>query len=148
MPGKTELPDDELYEVATYLMRPEVHTDIHAELHPNAVAGFRQQYTELTNGEALPNATDAEPFYVWPENVNKYGRQLRIYFRNVAPVPPVMRRLYTDQGKWYARRESYRVNHSNLVLQLFGCGFLLGDNSGNEDRITRFMENRFPPIQP
>ena len=146
MPGKPELPDDELYEVATYLMRPEVRTEIHAELHPNVVADFRQQYRELTGGVALPTATNVEPFYVWPEGVNKYGRQLRIYFRNVAPVPPVMERLYTDQGKWYARRESYRVNHSKLVAQLFECGFLLGANAGNEERIARFMARRFPPM--
>lgn len=65
-------------------MRPEVRTEIHAELHPNVVAGFRQQYKALTGGVALPAATNVEPFYVWPEGVNKYGRQLRIYFRNVA----------------------------------------------------------------
>jgi len=148
MPGKPELPDDELYEVATYLMRPEVQTEIHAELHPNAVGQFQQRYLDSTQGVHPPAGADAEPYYVWPVGVNKYGKQLRIYFRNVPPVPPVMRRLYTDQGKWYARRESYRVNHSNLVFQLFECGFLLGNNADNEERIQEFMANRFPPIQP
>ena len=146
MARKPSLPDDELYEVATYLMRPEVQTDIHAEMHPHKVDEFRGQYNLLTRGANLPANTNARPFYVWPENVNKYGMELRIYFRNTAPVPPVMERLYTDQGKWYAKRESYRVNHSNLVLQLFECGFLLGLNDINEERIRAFMAQRFPPI--
>ena len=148
MPRKPRLRDDELYEVATYLVRPEVQAEIHAEMHPNRVGSFRQEYNELTQGINLPAATNAEPFYVWPANVNKYGMELRIYFRNIAPVPPVMEQLYTDQGKWFARRQSYRVNHSNLVLQLFECGFLLGENGGNEQRIQNFMANRFPPIPP
>ena len=146
MARKPNLPEDELYEVATYLMRPEVEAEIHAEMHPNAVDRFREQYRELTRGVNPPGNGDAEPFYVWPAEVNKYGMQLRIYFRNLPPVPPVMERLYTDQGKWYARRESYRVNHSNLVLQLFRCGFLLGGNDVNEERIMGFMEERFPAI--
>ena len=147
MARKPRLPDDELYEVATYLMRPEVEAEIHAEMHPNSAATFQQQYNDLTGGVALPIADRTGPFYIWPVTVNKYGIELRIYFRNVAPVPPVMERLYTDQGKWFARRESYRVTHSNLVLQLFECGFLLGVNSDNEERITEFMTRRFPAIE-
>ena len=146
MARKPRLPEGELYQVATYLMRPEVQTDIHAEMHPRRVGEFTRQYGELTGGANLPANDNVEPFYVWPETVNKYGMELRIYFRNVAPIPPIMERLYTDQGKWYARRESYRVNHSNLVLQLFECGFLLGVNDDNEERIREFMAQRFPPI--
>ena len=146
MARKPRLPDDVLYEVATYLMRPEVQTEIHAEVTSNKAEEFMRQYDELTGGADLPASNRTGPFYVWLEGTNKYGVELRIYFRNVAPVPPVMERLYTDQGKWYARRESYRVNHSNLVLQLFECGFLLGVNDNNEERIREFMAQRFPPI--
>ena len=148
MARRPELPDDELYEVATYLMRPEVQTEIHAEMPDRFEGTFRQRYHELTGGVHLPEPIRTGPFYVWEPNTNKYGMELRIYFRNVPPVPPVMERLYADMGKWYARRESYRVNHSNLVFQLLECGFLLGENAGNEERIQEFMANRFPPIQP
>ncbi len=146
MPGRPPLANDELYEVATYLARPEVHTVIHAEMPERGEAGFRQKYDELTGGEPLPVPTHQGPFYVWPAGTNKYGRELRIYFRNVAPVPPVMERLYADYGKWYAMRQSYRVNHTALVFQLLECGFLIGDNSGNTERIQDFMERRFPPL--
>lgn len=148
MAGRPMLPDDHLYEVATYLMRPEVEAEIHAELHPNKEDEFRQQYRELTGGIGAPAHSNSAPFYVWPQGVNKYGVQLRIYFKNLPPVPPVMEQLYTDQGKWFAKRESYRVNHSNLVRQLFECGFLLGRNDTNQGRIQSFMERRFPPIEP
>ena len=49
--------------------------------------------------------------------------------------------LYADQGKW---KDKYRINHSNLVMQLFECGFVLGDNSANQERIEVFMRRRFP----
>lgn len=49
--------------------------------------------------------------------------------------------LYTDQGNW---KNKYRINHSNLVMQLFECGFVLGDNLTNQERIEAFMRRRFP----
>ena len=145
MARKPCLPDDELYEVATYLARPEVETELHAEMHPNSADNFRAEYDQLTGGMALP-APNTGGFYVWGLDVNKYGMQLRFYFKNVAPVPPVMERLYTDQGKWFAKKQSYRVNHSNLVLQLLECGFLVGMNNHNFARIQDFMARRFPQI--
>ena len=58
----------------------------------------------------------------------------------VRTSPPIQG-LYTDQGKW---KDKYRINHSNLVMQLFECGFVLGDNSANQERIEAFMRRRFP----
>lgn len=147
MPGKPELPDDDLYELATYLRRPEVEADIHAEMPRRHRERFEVRHAELTDNYPLPVQTDAAPYYVWPEGTNKQGIQLRIYFRDVAPTPPFVRQLFTDQGKWFAMREKYRINHTNLVFQLLGCGFLLGDNSENGERIEEFMKRRFPPIE-
>ena len=146
MARKPELTDDDLYEIATYLSRPEVEAEIHAEMIPHARERFEAQHAELTDNYPLPEQNDAAPFYVWPEGTNKQGMQLRIYFRDVPPTPPVVRQLFTDQGKWFAMREKYRINHTNLVFQLLECGFLLGDNSENAERIEAFMRHRFPPI--
>ena len=87
--------------------------------------------------------SDSQPYYVWRPDVNKFGRQLRIYFARVMPEPPVIRKLYTDYGKWYARRGHWRINHSDLVMQLFECGFVLGAKQ-DPKRIERFMRRRFP----
>ena len=146
MARKPELSDDDLYEVATYLGRTDVETEIHAEMPQRARTDFEERYSELTESYPLPASVKTGPFYIWPENTNKYGMELRIYFRDSPPTPPVMRQLFTDQGKWFARREKYRINHTNLVFQLLECGFLLGDNSENTERIEEFMRRRFPSI--
>ena len=59
----------------------------------------------------------------------------------VPPEPPPIQGLYTDNNKW---REGYRINHSNLVMQLFECGFVLGSNAQHGTRITEFMRRQFP----
>lgn len=141
--ARPPLSDDELYEVAIYLARPEVETVIHAELPERQREQFETDYLEKT-GEPVPSISGRQPYYVWPPGTNKYGKELRIYFGRVPPEPPAIRHLYTDYGKWYAMRNKWRINHSNLVMQLFECGFLLGDNSNNEDRIKKYMERRFP----
>ena len=138
-----QLENDPLYEIAVYLSRPETRVDIHAELHPDHQASFEIEYARVTNGFPLPVRSDEQPYYVWRPDVNKYGRQLRIYFTREDPEPPIIRDLYTDYGKWYARQGHYRINHSNLVMQLFGCGFVLGADQDPE-RIEIFMRNRFP----
>ena len=143
MARKPSLDDDTLYEVAMYLSRPEVETEIHAELPERYREQFEAEYLEAT-GESVPISSERNPYYVWPPGTNKQGRELRIYFKRVSPEPPPIRNLYTDQGKWYAKRESWRINHSNLVMQLFECGFLLGKNSENGERIREYMEIRFP----
>ncbi|MYB34466.1 MAG: hypothetical protein F4X92_04985, partial [Gammaproteobacteria bacterium] len=78
------------------------------------------------------------PYYVWNLGVDKHGRQLRIYFVLVQPVPNPIQNLYTDNNKW---RDRYRINHSNLVMQLFECGFVLG--AQDENRIKKFMQLKF-----
>lgn len=143
MPRKRQLDDDALYEIATYLSRPEAKTEIHAELPVNQQQKFEVEYAEATDGYPLPPAGSQrqQPYYVWPAGTNKQGRQLRVYFVRQSPEPPPIQGLYTDQGKW---KDKYRINHSNLVMQLFECGFVLGDNSANQERIEAFMRRRFP----
>ena len=138
-----ELDDDSLYEIAIYLARTETKVEIHAELHPRHRAQFEVEYAATTNGYPLPARSDVHPYYVWGPDVNKYGRQLRIYFARENPEPPIIRGLYTDYGKWFARQNRYRINHSNLVVQLFGCGFVLGAHQ-DPTRIEKFMRQRFP----
>ena len=143
MARRPKLNDSELYEIATYLKRPEVDAEIHAELPNNQEQAFAEQYFQLT-GQHVPNMNNKSPYYVWRRGANKQGRELRIYFKRVAPEPPPIKRLYTDFGKWYSRKECYRINHSSLVEQLFECGFLLGLNTKNGNRIESYMRKRFP----
>ena len=146
MPRRPKVSDSDLYEIATYLMREEIETEIHAELPHGHREEFEAEYKDATKDYPLPRASKKVPYYVWPAGANKYGRELRIYFKRVPPEPTPIRNLYTDFGKWYARKGCYRINHSNLVMQLFECGFVLGMNKDNQRRIKRFMRHRFPVI--
>ena len=90
--------------------------------------------------------SNRQPYYVWPWGVNKYSRQLRIYFVLIPPVPSSIDSRISDVGKWPAKQNRCRINHSNLVMQLFECGFVLGANQ-DQDRIKAFMSQRFPTDQ-
>lgn len=140
--AKPQVSDSDLYEIATYLARPDANVEIHAELPVGHREAFEKEYAAATNGHPLPDGK-TEPYYIWPKGTNKYGRELRIYFVRVPPEPPPIQTLYTDHGKWYAKRQQYRINHSMLVMQLLGCGFVLGKDQ-DADRIEEFMSRRFP----
>ena len=141
--ARPRMSDSDLYEVATYLARPEVEVEIHAEVPAKHQQDFEGEYATATKGYPLPKAGTRHPYYVWPEPTNKYGRELRIYFARVPPEPPPIRTLYTDYGKWHGMKGAYRINHSKLVMQLFECGFVLGRDQ-DADRIKQFMSTRFP----
>ena len=134
MARKPQVGPEHLYQIATYLARPETETEIHAELHPNVKSAFEDEYAAATKNYPLPNRADHEPYYVWPPDVNKFGLQLRIYFFRVPPEPVPIQRLYTDKNKW---RGGYRINHSNLVMQLFECGFVFRQEQSQQQPDSR-----------
>ena len=144
MARRPPVSNSDLYKIATYLARPEIETEIHAELPHGHRKRFEKEYRDATKGHSLPRISRKGPYYVWPEGANKYGRELRIYFKRVPPEPPPIKTLYTDFGKWFARQSCFRINHSNLVMQLFECGFILGPNKDNQQRIEEFMRQKFP----
>ena len=131
MPRKPPLNETDLFAIATYLARNEVQTE--------------QEYEEATCGHPIPvpSRDVAGPYFILSDDANKQGRELRIYFMPCAPEPPIVD-TFTDRGRrWYARGRQRRINHSNLVMQLCECGFVLGRNQ-NSQRIVEFMSRRFP----
>lgn len=136
--------DSDLYEIATYLAQPETQTDIHVELPASARTRFEDEYRVATFGYSLPESTTEAPYYVWEEDTNKQGIEGRIYFTLVEPAPSIILKVYTDYGKWHKKRNQHRINHTNLFFQLCECGFVLGKNQDNGNRIANFLENKFP----
>ena len=142
MARKKLLDQDDLYIVATYFAQPEVQTEIHAEIPKRRQSEFENDYHTIT-GLDLPNIIGREPYYVWPEGTNKQGIQLRIYFNPISPIPPQVDDLRSN-STWVAKKNKHRINHTNLVIQLFKCGFVLGSNTKNSERITNMMNSKFP----
>ena len=136
--------ENDLFLIATYLADPGANTEIHAELPVDHRAEFEEEYNTATNNYPLPEYSDRYPYYVLPPETDKRGRELRIYFTRVPPEPPLIMDLPTDYGAWFARGHCHRINHSNLVMQLFDCGFVLGTNHDKAERIAEFMRQRFP----
>lgn len=144
MARKHKVGDNDLFLIATYLTNPGVGTEIHAEIPAKYRDDFEAEYAAATSGFDLPADSDRPPYWVWPEQENKRARQLRIYFLPVPPEPPLIQKLKPSDRKWFARPNHYRINHTNLVMQLFECGFVLGTNSDNAERIKGFMRRKFP----
>ena len=143
MTRKEPVSIDELYAIATYLARPEVQTEIHAELPERHRKKFEEEYKEATKNWPLPSPNESGPYYIWGDNTNKHGRELRVYFMPHAPEPPLIDN-FRDHGKqWHGKPCKRRINHSNLVMQLFECGFVLGPNN-DYDRLDGFIKRRFP----
>ena len=132
------IPTAELRDIVAYLKRPEVETEIHAEIPNHRKDNFERMYHGKTGCNLSQYNGKDEPYYVWKPGTNKLGMELRIYFKLVDPVPPAIQNFRKDNTN-PAKRGKYRINHSNLVEQLFECGFLLGDNSANEARIDARM---------
>lgn len=80
----------------TYLAKPEARTEIHAELPARHRLDFEREYAAATKEYPLPDIAGRQPYYVWLDETNKQGRELRIrlgheqlqwrpYFRVHAP---------------------------------------------------------------
>ena len=119
MPRKSALNQQDLYIAATYFAQPAVQTEIHAEIPKRYQSQFEREYRTST-GLDLPNNINREPYYVWPEGTNKHGRELRIYFKPILPMPSQVEDLCSS-SKWFAKKNSYRINHTNLVMQLLNA---------------------------
>lgn len=137
------LSEDDLFEVARYLADPDVLTEIHVEILSKDRDKFELDYRRRTNGFGLP-APRRTPYYIWPHGTNKRGMEMRIYFRELPHAPEVVKRLVADIGKW--KQDRARINHTNLVKQLFECGFVVGDNTSPSQmsRIDSYMREKFP----
>ena len=134
--------DNELFLISTYLTNSEARIEIHAEIPFRYRDEFEAEYAGATNNFPLPRHDSQHSYYVWPESTNKRGRQLRIYFALFSPQPPLIKDLNPNCGQWFGQN-LYRINHTNLVMQLFECGFVLGNNQDAE-RIAHFMRQKFP----
>lgn len=144
MPRKLPVGANDLFLIASYLNNSDAKTEIHAEIPARYRDDFEAEYAHATDNFPLPPGGNQHPHYAWPQGTNKRGRQLRIYFALFPPQPPLIQDLNPVYGQWIGQHNLYRINHTNLVMQLFECGFVLGKNQQNAERIAHFMRRKFP----
>ncbi len=124
MPRHPKVNENDLSIIVSYLKNPKVETEIHAEIPHQLQGKFEREYFECTKIN-VPNVTNKEPYYVLPKTSDKRGRELRIYFIPIEPIPLQINKQMS-KSTWYGTKNKKRINHTNLVMQLFECGFILG----------------------
>ena len=117
----------EFFECLGYLAAPQRHTRIDVELPERSREGFENRYEQITGERPIQ---DGRFYYVWSDDANKWGVEMRLYFIENQNIPPClinMRRsstYYRDEYKQY----NARINNNEFIWQLIEYGFGLGDS--------------------
>lgn len=136
MPGISTTPEYLFWRWAGFLANPVRNAEIHAEMKPDKKAEFIDNYRQWT-GEPLLLPGDKAPFYVWPPGTNKYGAQLRVYFRGTQGEHPANAdgRFSVRSGRTPER--TLRINNGDFVRDLFKAGFVIGKNADCADTVKK-----------
>ena len=128
----------DFFEVLGYLTNPNKQCKLDAEMHPNVRDGFESRYVELTGIVPQP---DNRNYYIWSEDANKWGLELRVYFYADSDNIPltISSKVVTSRPGMIQNR---RINGNDLIWHLIEYGFLLSDTQ-DEDRIRNMVPNQF-----
>jgi hypothetical protein len=116
----------QFFEVAGYFANPNRNTRIEIEARQNTITAYNPTYQALT-GAAIPLGADS--VYVLPNNADKWGREMRLYFSltNAANLPNLINQLMTVGGRPGYDLWDQRLNSKDIIDELFEIGFTLGD---------------------
>jgi len=115
----------EFFEIAGYFSNPVRNTRIEIEARQTTINNYNATYQRLT-GQPLPIGTDS--VYVLPDDADKWGREMRLYFTctNQVTVPLILTGLMTVGGRHGYDLWDQRLNSKDIIDELFAIGFLLG----------------------
>lgn len=137
--------DKDFYWSAGYLASPRRSTNIEVEMHPKRQGRFITDYAKWTHNHRLPSLTNVAPYYVYKEDANKYGLQMRVYFNSDSNIPDCLNDLL--EPKQTLSRHGYdnwnrRISRTHYVTRLLEVGFVLGTIQKIE-RIKGFIPSEF-----
>lgn len=132
--------DENFYFILGYLANPIRRTLIEAEMHPNRQQSFVNDYSLLTENFSLPARTDRAPYYVWSEDANKWGLELRVYFLASNSLPEQFNDVETIANRPGYETYNHRINSVDIINRLFENGFILADQ--DYSRINEFVHRR------
>lgn len=130
--------DTEFFEIVGYLTSQIRGTKLDIETHPSRRESLEEQYNAIT-GEILQE--DNINYYVWDEETNKWGAELRIYFNGNLETMPVQLaeiRVSYRPGSGY----NNRVNNNDFVWRLIEYGFR-ARNEQDHIQIREYVPNQF-----
>jgi hypothetical protein len=91
---------------------------------------FDEKYKSIT-GQSVPINFSTYPYYVWHPNAapnDKWGIELRIYFSSDNSTPTHLLDITKDNSRNGYKQYNKRINNNKLIWELFGNGFMLGNN--------------------
>ncbi len=122
---------NEFFEILGYLASPLRNTKLDIETHPRRRLTLEPQY-ELLTGDQLQE--DNVNYYVWDEDANKWGAELRIYYNGNLTIMPT---ILSDLRRTARPGDGYenRINSKDLVWKLITYGFRVGN--GQDESLVR-----------
>ncbi|HVZ55791.1 MAG TPA: hypothetical protein VG870_03955 [Chitinophagaceae bacterium] len=115
----------QFFEIAGYFANPIRNTRIEIEARQNTINAYNSTYQALT-GTPIPIGNDS--VYVLPNNADKWGREMRLYFTvtNAATIPTLVNQWMTVGGRPGYDLWDQRLNSKDIIDELFEIGFTLG----------------------
>jgi hypothetical protein len=114
----------EFFQAAGYFANPIRNTRIEIEARAKTINNYNPTYVALT-GAPIPIGSDS--VYILPDNANKWGREMRLYFNesNQAGTPHLVSQLMTVGGRPGYAIWNQRLNSKDIIDELFEIGFTL-----------------------
>ncbi len=114
----------EFFEIAGYFANPIRITRIEIEGRQITINNYAIRYLNET-GLQFPFGTDS--ITSLPDNANKRGREMRIYFSSQSMIPPIITHLMTVGGRPGYDEWDKRLNSRDIIDDLISIGFVLGN---------------------
>jgi hypothetical protein len=109
----------DFFKVLGYLTTPSRITKLDIETHPYNRADLEARYLNLAG---VPLIEDSVNYYVWGHGVNKWGSELRIYFRRNNNIPKDLESMVVSP-RFPNSPFNARINNNDFVWLLIKYGF-------------------------
>ena len=116
--------------VLGYLAAPSRITKLDIETHPDNKAAIEGKYMHLTKEQLVEDNVN---YYVWGPNVNKWGSELRVYFKKNSNIPVDLQSMCVSP-RFARNKYNARINNNDFVWSLIEYGFR-ASNLQNENLI-------------
>ncbi|MFA5423323.1 MAG: hypothetical protein WC374_05645 [Phycisphaerae bacterium] len=132
--------DTEFFEILGYLSSPARNTKLDVETHPRRRASFETEFEQLTG---IRPEVDNHNYYVWDEEANKWGTELRIYFNNSENASAALRNMIVSPRPNFGYNA--RINNNSFVWRLIEYGFLLRDGQ-DSNRVRQLVPTEYTNV--
>jgi hypothetical protein len=128
--------DTDFFTVLGYLAAPSRITKLDIETHPDNRATIETKYVNLAGVRLIKDDVN---YYVWKPGVNKWGSELRIYFRKNNKIPVKLESMVVSP-RFPNSQFNARINNNDFVWLLIRYGFRAA-NLQDENLIRTKIEN-------